>query len=109
MNAPRLCRVYWGSHGCDLPKGHHLGEGPDRFCRCDCVDSASELGDGGVLYYGPDTRLYGEDVLEVWGVDPTRAPGLPRISESPRWEEAVYACGAAAATLPWHPDYQERL
>ena len=24
------CRVYWGSHGCKLPRGH---EGP---CECDC-------------------------------------------------------------------------
>jgi len=61
-----LCRVYWGSHGCDLRRGH---EGP---CECDCC----ECGPGHPVspeiteylcvakppYYGPDTLFYGEDV-----------------------------------------------
>ena len=60
------CRVYWGSHGCDLPRGH---EGPHR---CVCADDPGYDRDtrlypngsrnvGAPPYYGPDTVFYGED------------------------------------------------
>lgn len=62
-----LCRVYWGSHGCDRPRGH---SGPHV---CGCAPRAAakrgyltpeEQADGEVgapPYYGPRTRFYGED------------------------------------------------
>lgn len=53
------CRVYWGSHGCDLEFGH---EGP-HFCCCECATHPDE--DSGCVgawpYYGDITRFYGED------------------------------------------------
>jgi hypothetical protein len=66
-----FCRVYWGSHGCYLERGH---EG-DHLCTCTFVDDdpakpmlphAHDPGvDNGNVgrppYYGPDTRFYGED------------------------------------------------
>lgn len=68
MNA---CRVYWGSHGCALPRGH---EGPHECDCCTCHDheadplnGATDPEDEGVLcvakppYYGADTSFYGED------------------------------------------------
>lgn len=58
------CRVYWGSHGCDLVKGH---AGP---CRCECADEPTEPGVinvGAYPYYGADTKFYGEDAEELYG------------------------------------------
>jgi hypothetical protein len=53
------CRVYWGSHGCGLPRGH---EGPHL---CICYEVPAERGGvGKPPYYGPETRFYGEDVEE---------------------------------------------
>ena len=50
------CRVYWGTHGCDLERGH---DGPHL---CDCADIPPEEGGvGKPPYYGPDTKFYGED------------------------------------------------
>ncbi len=66
------CRVYWGSHGCDLERGH---EGDCDCGCCDCGNAHPDAG-GGVLcvakapYYGPETRFYGEDVA---------ARGLPEV------------------------------
>jgi hypothetical protein len=40
------CRVYWGSHGCDLERGHD----GQHVCGC-----------GTPPYYGADTNFYGED------------------------------------------------
>jgi hypothetical protein len=58
------CRVYWGSHGCCLPRGHHLVPGKDQHCRCECA--ADEEGNVGAYpYYGPDTYFYGEDAETV--------------------------------------------
>ena len=60
------CRVYWGSHGCCLVRGH---DGP-HMCECAWDDDnrllphADESDNGNVgcaPYYGPDTRFYGED------------------------------------------------
>ena len=41
-----VCRVYWGSHGCDIPRGHRSRH------RCDCSSTG----------YGWPTRFYGEDL-----------------------------------------------
>ncbi len=62
------CRVYWGSHGCDLRR-HHAGS-----CVCDCAIDYDELPSredlyndeawsnvGAEPYYGPGTVFYGED------------------------------------------------
>lgn len=72
------CRVYWGSHGCDLGFGH------EGYCRCECAVSrceedfcGEEVGGwciagecsanvGAYPYYGDDTRFYGEDAPTVW-------------------------------------------
>jgi len=63
------CRVYWGSHGCRLTRGH---EGP-HLCDCavddwqDYIELGGYIYPDGVLnvgappYYGPDTHFYGED------------------------------------------------
>lgn len=61
------CRVYWGSHGCDLPRGH---DGP-HLCSCAFGEDgpmdpradapADALNVGAPPYYGPDTKFYGED------------------------------------------------
>lgn len=54
------CRVYWGSHGCDLERGH------DGHCECCCCCDGEHEGGGSCVgmhpYYGPETRFYGEDV-----------------------------------------------
>jgi hypothetical protein len=55
------CRVYWGSHGCDLERGH-LGP---HVCQT-CWDSDDTDGYVGTWpYYGPDTFFYGEDAPEA--------------------------------------------
>lgn len=55
------CRVYWGTHGCRLERGHP-GD-------CLCSPTCQADGVGKPPYYGPDTRFYGKDV---------QARGLPR-------------------------------
>lgn len=63
------CRVYWGSHGCCLPRGH------DGTCVCDCASGetpAGVLNVGAAPYYGPDTGFYGEDVQSC---------GLPHVND----------------------------
>lgn len=65
MSAP--CRVYWGSHGCCLPRGHdgpHLcecanGEDGPTDPRADTVADAINV--GAPPYYGPETTFYGDD------------------------------------------------
>lgn len=63
------CRVYWGSHGCDLERGHR---GHHECDCCECPDHIGNLGmtedeDGEYLcvatwpYYGDITAWYGED------------------------------------------------
>lgn len=55
------CRVYWGSHGCMLPRGH---QGP-HLCECSLKPPPTNpnvVNVGAPPYYGPDTRFYGEDV-----------------------------------------------
>ena len=55
------CRVFWGSHGCDLLRGH---EGHHRCdcCECDVHEPGTECV-GSHPYYGPDTSFSGEDVV----------------------------------------------
>ena|GEM_PF-5268842 len=50
------CDTYWGSHGCDLPRGH------PGWCVCwSCYDPADTVGYVGAFpYYGADTNFYGE-------------------------------------------------
>ena len=64
------CRVFWGSHGCDLERGHLERDGTPHDCGCcECGDHHPfpEWPDEGVLcvakapYYGPGTIFYGED------------------------------------------------
>lgn len=57
---PEPCRVYWGTHGCNLPRGH---EGPHI---CDCAYEPEEenvVNVGKPPYYGPETTFYGEDAV----------------------------------------------
>lgn len=53
----RICRVYWGSHGCDRPRGH---EGPHLCLTCWSSDEDGWV--GAPPYYGPETNFYGEDI-----------------------------------------------
>lgn len=65
------CRVYWGSHGCALPRGHADGpDGTPHLCECALdgdydpetrLDADGVKNVGGPPYYGPETRFYGED------------------------------------------------
>ena len=57
------CRVYWGTHGCMLERGH---EG-DHLCRCS-LDKRGRLlpymkggNVGRAPFYGRKTKFYGED------------------------------------------------
>ena len=67
-----VCETYWGSHGCDKPRGH---KGP-HICTC-CWDpddrgepvppdyegceSENTSCVGCPPYYGDDTQFYGSD------------------------------------------------
>ena len=51
------CRVYWGSHGCELERGH---DGPHLCLTCFDPSESDEYV-GAPPYYGPDTDFYGED------------------------------------------------
>lgn len=68
------CDTYWGSHGCDLPKGH---DGP-RICDCALMDNGEYHPDTRTYYdepgvvnvgappcYGPETHFYGDDIPEA--------------------------------------------
>lgn len=57
---PRLCEVYWGSHGCQYEYGH------EGWCDCGCDSDPPEEGDVGAFpYYGPGTNFYGADAPEM--------------------------------------------
>jgi hypothetical protein len=67
------CRVYWGSHGCDEPRGHP-GNVPHRCDCCECVNHPDPDPDNpgnesscvaAPPYYGPDTRFFGEDAVAL--------------------------------------------
>lgn len=78
----RGCDVNWGSHGCDLPRGH------DPYCRCDCgvPDEDDEINPVGIYpYYGPETIFYGDDVPLVWGLPNGMWDRVP-LRVSPRYE-----------------------
>ena len=62
-----VCRVYWGSHGCDRPRGH---AGPHLCIACWSEDESGWV--GAPPYYGPDTCFYGEDA---------EALGLPLVKD----------------------------
>lgn len=77
------CRVYWGSHGCQHPRGH----GADTPHECNCCTCAHhpdpdpdnfESAPSCVAappYYGSDTRFYGEDA-EALGLPLVNAPSV---------------------------------
>lgn len=59
------CRAYWGSHGCELERGH---AGHHECDCCECADHAANALDkdaalcvGKFPYYGDDTNFYGQD------------------------------------------------
>lgn len=52
------CRVYWGSHGCERPRGH---DGPHWCDCCECDDHPGPACVAGPPYYGPETLFFGED------------------------------------------------
>jgi hypothetical protein len=56
------CRVYWGSHGCDRPRGH---DGPHACDCCECEDHDRDHRERGCVakppYYGEATHFWGED------------------------------------------------
>lgn len=66
--SPASCRVYWGSHGCKLERGHdgpHLcdcadDEGVDPITR-EYIEDRQVVNVGAPPYYGPKTTFYGED------------------------------------------------
>jgi hypothetical protein len=76
-----FCRVYWGSHGCDLERGHVERDGTPHDCGCcECVNHPDPDPDNPgnapscvatAPYYGPETRFYGEDAtpgaVDRWG------------------------------------------
>lgn len=55
------CRTYWGSHGCDLRRGHR-GSHVCDCCECDSHPDPDSGCVGRAPYYGDETRFYGEDV-----------------------------------------------
>ena len=56
------CRVYWGSHGCQLERGH-VGHCECNCCECEDHELFRVRGCVGKYpYYGPDTGFCGEDV-----------------------------------------------
>lgn len=57
---PPLCCVYWGSHGCDRPRGH----AGSHLC-LSCWEPSEDGWVGAPPYYGPDTKFYGEDAEGV--------------------------------------------
>lgn len=71
MTNEPVCRVYWGSHGCCLPRGHegeHLctctfeGDDPANGALLPHMDDDDTNGNvGRAPYYGPSTNFYGED------------------------------------------------
>lgn len=58
------CQVYWGSHGCELSRGH---EGDCECTCCECINHPDDYDTIGYLcvakapYYGPETNFYGDD------------------------------------------------
>lgn len=65
MTDDNECRVYWGSHGCDLPRGHDPVKQPHACDCCECRDHDRDHEAEGCValppYYGPGTKFVGED------------------------------------------------
>ena len=53
------CRVFWGSHGCELERGHD-GTHSCSCCNCENHPDIPECV-GKAPYYGDNTQFYGED------------------------------------------------
>lgn len=74
MSETQWCRVYWGSHGCDLPRGHR-GHHLCDCCECENHPDPDEGCVGAWPYYGfVRTTFYGEDV-----------PLRRRLTDKLRW------------------------
>ena len=62
------CRVYWGSHGCDLERGHTAHH--ECGC-CECENHEEDHETYGCVgkypYYGENTKFYGEDAAAFLG------------------------------------------
>ncbi len=52
MSVPGCCDTFWGSHGCNLAKGH------GGMCDCQCDNGRPA---GSYPYFGPDTEFFGDD------------------------------------------------
>ena len=74
VSLKKACRVYWGSHGCDLTRGHR-GDCDCGCCECESHPDPDSGCVGKAPYYGPDTWFYGEDVT-ARGL-PLTCPDLP--------------------------------
>jgi hypothetical protein len=62
---PDKCQIYWGSHGCHLPRfhdGHHHCQDPDE------TQPHHTITRGGVDPTGFQWDMYGDDlILSLWG------------------------------------------
>lgn len=85
MTGRPSCRVFWGSHGCDHPRGHPA-EIPHE---CDCCDCGERHPYPRPPYYGPDTVFYGEDAETL---------GLPLVKDRQPFHPAP-----APVTVPLKP------
>lgn len=61
MSQKKDCHVYWGTHGCGLPRGHI----EPHFCCCECGDRHPWVEPdvkcvGRFPYYGFKTKFYGQ-------------------------------------------------
>ena len=83
MNRMSPCLTYWGSHGCDLERGH---KGAHECDCCDCLRHPDP--DSGCVatapYYGWKTGFYGEDA-PFW-----RGKFLRQYPEAVRWLKAWF-------------------
>src|SRR6185437_9051453 len=90
------CRVYWGSHGCDLPGGHggrHRCACADDPCDCDdegCCEDCPRDGRcihnvGAYPYYGLGNRVLrrGRAALPIAPYALAGASPLPFVAASP--------------------------
>jgi len=101
------CRVYWGSHGCDLVRGH---DGPcccecgwewdlgfdEKYVRCGYApreDSEGVLNVGARPYYGWPTGFFGEDRTTQQRIE-TLCANCRYAVRSPRqwWRGRVLRC-----------------
>jgi hypothetical protein len=84
----RGCDVYWGTHGCQFPRGHSGACWCD-CCQCEAHPDADSGCVGGPPYYGPRTVFYGDDVewrglnIDFDVSEPCVSCGGPRQNDKP--------------------------